>query len=278
MIFKTSIVLAYLSLAQAVPTLVTEETITDLISRQSADSFRDKLPGCGDDPSYAKKSSYKKDQGQKVPKQGKDDACTTGHNSDHCWTEYYIVESEIEYNDWVNSGAAIDCNSTSSCSSTDIDLGQTCESHTVSHSDGGEWKILDMAIDGKIWDGWGLKAGGSVSYKWDNTKSDRKTVCTSQSARNTCNWKDHNCHQIWYAQRDARMYGYAMRVCNGGTKSKNVQMNEKRGDGKWIRGMEDFSIKLPINKLVGCNAKCEDPHYNEPKPSEPGRHPFHADW
>lgn len=108
---------------------------------------------------------------------------TLGTNQISFRTEYYIVESEIEYNNWVNSGAAIDCNSTSRCSSTDIDLGQTCESHTVSHSDGGEWKILDVAIDGKIWEGWGLKAGNSVSYKWDNSKSDQKTVCTSQSAR-----------------------------------------------------------------------------------------------
>ncbi|KAI6083042.1 hypothetical protein F4821DRAFT_281377 [Hypoxylon rubiginosum] len=278
MLFKSTAVLACLAFAQAVPTTITEGTLTDLIARQGAEKFRDQLPGCGDDPTFAPKSGYKKEQGKKVPKDGKDDACTTGHNSDHCWTEYYIVESEIEYNNWVNSGAAIDCNSTSRCSSTDIDLGQTCESHTVSHSDGGEWKILDVAIDGKIWEGWGLKAGNSVSYKWDNSKSDQKTVCTSQSARNQCTWEDDKCHQIWYAQRDARLYGYAMRVCNGKTDSKNTQMNEQKSDGKWIRGMEDFSIRLPINKLVGCNAKCEEHNYPEPKPSEPGRHPFTADW
>ncbi|XXH01790.1 hypothetical protein Hte_008151 [Hypoxylon texense] len=275
MLFRSTAILAGLALVQAVPTAITEGTLTDLTSRQAVEKFRDTLPGCGDDPSFAPKSGYKKEQGVKVPKNGKDDACTTGHNDDHCWTEYYIVESEVEYSNWINSGSAIDCNSTSRCSSTDIDLGQTCESHTVSHSDGGEWKLLDVAIDGKIWAGWGLKAGNAVSYKWDNTQSDQKTVCTSQSARN---WEDDKCHQIWYAQRDIRMHGYAMRVCNGGTKSKNVQMNEQKSNGKWIRGMADFSIRLPINKLVGCNAQCEQTKYPEPIPSEPGRHPFTADW
>ncbi|KAI2616775.1 hypothetical protein GGR54DRAFT_608849 [Hypoxylon sp. NC1633] len=278
MLFTTAAIFACLSVVQAAPTVPVDGAVMDLITRQATSTFRDKLPGCGDDPSFAAKSVYTKETGVKVPKQGSDDACTTGHNSDHCWTEYYIVESEVEYNNWVNSGAAIDCNSTTTCSSTDVDLGQTCESHTVSHSDGGEWKVLDMAIDGKIWEGWGLKAGTSVSYKWDNSKSDQKTVCTSQSARNSCTWQDDQCHQIWYAQRDMRLYGYAMRVCVGSTKSTNVQMNEQKSNGRWIRGMEDFSIRLPINKLVGCNAKCEETSYSEPTPSEPGRHPFTADW
>lgn len=85
MLFKSTAVLACLAFAQAVPTTITEGTLTDLIARQGAEKFRDQLPGCGDDPTFAPKSGYKKEQGKKVPKDGKDDACTTGHNSDHCW-------------------------------------------------------------------------------------------------------------------------------------------------------------------------------------------------
>lgn len=87
MLFKSTAILAGLALVQAVPTTITEGTIMDLISRQnSADKFRDTLPGCGVDPSYATdKSSYKIEQGVKVPKQGSDDACTSGHKGSHCW-------------------------------------------------------------------------------------------------------------------------------------------------------------------------------------------------
>ncbi|KAI1772143.1 hypothetical protein F4818DRAFT_189295 [Hypoxylon cercidicola] len=274
-------ILACLSLVQAVPTSVAERDLTELVSRATPEQFRDQLPGCGDDPSYStQKSGYKKDQGVKVPREGKNDACNdgSGNSAGHCWTEYWIVESEVEYNNWVNTGSAIDCKSTSRCTSTDIDLGQTCASYTVSHSDGGEWKILDVAVDGKIFKDWGLKVGGSISYKWDNTKANQQTACTSQSARNQCSWEDDKCHQVWYAQRDVRLHGYAMRVCNGKNKKGDSQMNEQRADGKWVRGMEDFSFRLPINKLVGCNGWCEQTTYPEPVPEEPGRHPFTADW
>ncbi|KAI6082496.1 hypothetical protein F4821DRAFT_281790 [Hypoxylon rubiginosum] len=273
MLFGATI-LACLSLAHALPALSDEGM--DLISMSlrevpADDKFRDKLPGCGDDPSFATtKSVYKINQGVKVPRVDKKDA-----------TEYWIVESEVEYNDWVNTGSAIDCKSTSRCTSTDTDLGQTCETITATHSDGGEFKYLDVAIDGKIFKDYGLKYGASLSYKWDNSKGTSQSVCTSQSARNQCSWEDDKCHQVWYAQRDVRLYGYAMRVCNGKDTSKpqNVQLNVQRdSDKKWIRGQQDFSIRLPINKLVGCNALCEATSYNEPIPEEKGRHPFTADW
>ncbi|KAI1373484.1 hypothetical protein F4677DRAFT_448312 [Hypoxylon crocopeplum] len=282
MLFRTAAVLACLGLAKAVPTMVVDDAVAELISRQSPNQFRDKLPGCGEDPSYAsRKSDYQISQGKKVPKVGKDDACgNKAGGKGHCWTEYWIVESEIEYNDWVNSGSAIDCNSTTRCSSTDIDLGQTCESYTVSKGEGGDWKVLDAGFEYKVFENWSLKASSSYSYKFDESKANAKTVCTSQSARNQCTWEDDECHQVWYAQRDVRLYGYSTRVCNSSTKQKDkpVQMNIQRSDGYWVRGMIDFSIRLPINKLVGCNAKCEALHYTDPKPTEAGRHPFNADW
>ncbi|KAI1262937.1 hypothetical protein F5Y18DRAFT_429805 [Xylariaceae sp. FL1019] len=202
------------------------------------------MPGCDNDPSYEKQRSvYNKEEGVKLPKAGDDDACTTGYNSDHCWTEFYFVESEID----------------------------------IVKISGWDFKVLDLAVEGKVYENFSLKAGGSVSYKWDTSTTDTNTICTTSSAQNQCIWNDGECHQIWYAQRDARLHGYAMRVCNGAT-SGATQMNEQKSDGKWIRGMADFSVKLPINKLVGCNAKCGDTTYSEPTPTEPGLHPFDADW
>ncbi|KAI0179901.1 hypothetical protein GGR52DRAFT_217909 [Hypoxylon sp. FL1284] len=278
MIFKNAAVLACVGLAQAMPA---QTDVADLESRAGVvkvdQKFRDALPGCDFDPSYGGKSGYMQGNGVKVPKDGKDDACTTGHNSDHCWTEYWIVEAEVEFSEWTNSGSSIDCKTTSTCSSADIDLGQTCDTHGNASSSGGEWKIIDAAIEGKVWDDKvGLKLGMGGSYKVDNQDNKAHMTCTSESARNQCTWNDQGCHQIWYAQRDARLYGYAVRVCNGKTNGK-TQMNEQRGDGKWVRGMQDFNFKLPINKAVGCGADCRDVNYKEPKKSEPGRFQFHAE-
>lgn len=87
MLLKTTVVLVCLSLAQAVPTLVSEDEITSLVSRQAAiEKYRDVIPGCKDDPSFeTTKSKFKKEQGVKIPKSGKDDQCTSGKGDNHCW-------------------------------------------------------------------------------------------------------------------------------------------------------------------------------------------------
>jgi hypothetical protein len=67
--------------------------IADLLKRQDPNNqqntgdFKGLIPNCNDvDASTSTKNTeYSVDQGVKIPKNGKDDECTTGHNSDHCW-------------------------------------------------------------------------------------------------------------------------------------------------------------------------------------------------
>jgi hypothetical protein len=47
-----------------------------------------------------------------------------------------------------------------------------------------------------------------------------------------------------------------------------VQQQTQNKNGRWVRGQAEFSIALPVNRIVGCNAKCEDLVYNEPLPNE----------
>ncbi|KAF5563779.1 hypothetical protein FPANT_14207, partial [Fusarium pseudoanthophilum] len=126
------------------------ETLDSLVKRIDAKIYRDEIPDCSsEDPSFMipKQTGYGVDQGVKLPKSGNDDACTTGHNSDHCWTEYWFVESAVEYSSWQNSGAAIDCKSTSSCNSNVAQIKQSCTSYTHSSSNGVDFKALDAALE-----------------------------------------------------------------------------------------------------------------------------------
>lgn len=62
------------------------------------DKFRDKLPGCGDDPSFATtKSVYKINQGVKVPRVDKKDACDkgNGNSAGHCWQVTLILHLRV---------------------------------------------------------------------------------------------------------------------------------------------------------------------------------------
>ncbi|KAH9907216.1 hypothetical protein F4778DRAFT_799554 [Xylariomycetidae sp. FL2044] len=288
---EISLLFALLGLSTAAPSPITDEDV-ELISRSfsprdagpnNQEFYRDYVPPCDEDPSYvdiSHKSKHTRGDGKKLPKDGKDDMCTTGHNSDHCWTEYWFTETEIEYDNWSNSGAAIDCKSTSSCSSRDVDLKQTCTSMTKSKGETADWKAFDIGFEGKVWKDWSFKASDSFSYKWDHGETNGTTICTTAAAYNTCTWEDEECHQVWYATRNVRVYGYVARICNGKGKGGSMLNEElKDGSGKWIRGMADMSFLVPINKQVGCNAKCDSQKYTDPKPSEQGgRHAFEADW
>jgi hypothetical protein len=218
------------------------ETLDSLIKRIDAKIYRDEIPDCSsEDPSFMipKQTGYSVDQGVKLPKNGKDDACTTGHNDDHCWTEYWFVESAVEYSSWQNSGAAIDCASTSSCNSNIAQLKQSCTSYTHSSSNGVDYKILDASFDYAI-PNTAAKVSFGSSINYQHTDLDGKTtmICTTDSTTkyvkpstldicilmltikpSTCEWDDQGCHQVWYADRTKRIWGHMDRVCVGTTKA-----------------------------------------------------------
>ncbi|KAH7471573.1 hypothetical protein FOMA001_g13616 [Fusarium oxysporum f. sp. matthiolae] len=248
------------------------ETVDDLIKRVDPKVYRDEVPGCGkdNDPSYMipKQTGYSVDQGVKLPKSGDHDACTTGHNNDHCWTEYWFVESAIEYSSWQNSGAAIDCRSTSSCNSDNSVSTQSCTAHTKQWSNGVDWQIVEAKlektipnIDAKV------SIGSNVKYQHSDVGADTTQICTLDQTTNRCTWDDQGCHQVWYADRTKRIWGHISRVCVGKTDG-NVQQQTQNKNGRWVRGQAEFSIALPVNRIVGCNAKCEDLTYNEPLPTD----------
>ncbi|KAI1427971.1 hypothetical protein F5Y12DRAFT_734454 [Xylaria sp. FL1777] len=275
------IMLAYLSMTSAAPAPVPGELIKEALSYKSFNNF---LPSCDnveDDPSYFPpyNGSYHIDDGHKLPKNGKDDECTKGHGDNHCWTEFWIVEGAIEYQNWVNTGSAIDCKSTSLCSSTTVDVGnQTCSSTGSSNSNGVGVDIGVAFSKAKFVGDAEFSASSSVSYDHTWVTSTEEQFCTSTGATNMCTWNDQNCHQVWYAQRDIRLYGYFTRVCNGKTSNVVQQVDQpKNKKGKVVRGMWDFNFILPINKLVGCNALCSAIDYATPTPPSEPKMPFNID-
>ncbi|KAF5000036.1 hypothetical protein FGRMN_2046 [Fusarium graminum] len=249
------------------------ETVDQLIKRVPAKVYRDVIPNCDlgeNDPSFMipKQTGYSVDQGVKLPKKGSDDACTTGTGDDHCWTEYFFVESAIEYSGWENSGAAIDCRTTSSCNSDSSISGQSCTSHTKTSSNGMDWQIIEAKFETAIPDtNAKVSIGTNVKYQHSDSQADTTTICTTDATTNRCTWNDQGCHQVWYADRTKRIWGHMSRVCVGKTTS-TVQQQTLNKNGRWVRGMAEFSIALPVNRIVGCNAKCEDLTYNEPLPAD----------
>ncbi|KAH6887134.1 hypothetical protein B0T10DRAFT_607888 [Thelonectria olida] len=247
------------------------ETLDSLIKRIDPKIYRDEIPDCSvEDPSFMipKQTGYSVDQGVKLPKNGKDDACTTGHNDDHCWTEYWFVESAVEYSSWQNSGAAIDCASTSSCNSNIAQLKQSCTSYTHSSSNGVDYKILDASLDYAIPNTAAkVTFGSSINYQHTDLDGKSTMICTTDSTTNTCNWEDQGCHQVWFADRTKRIWGHMDRVCVGTTKVE-VQQQTLNANGRYVRGQAEFSIAIPINHIVGCNAVCSDLTYDEPIPTD----------
>ncbi|KAH7150304.1 hypothetical protein B0J13DRAFT_499263 [Dactylonectria estremocensis] len=275
--------LAHLSLAAAMPAKrepmderAVREILNELEARgQNVESLINKHPSF----MIPKQTGYGVDQGIKLPKKGNDDACTTGHDGDHCWTEYWFVESAVEYSSWQNSGAAIDCKSTSSCNSNVAQLRQSCTSYTHSSSNGVDYKIIDATLDLAIPNSENkVSLGSSINYQHTDVDGKSTMICTTDSTTNTCQWEDEGCHQVWFADRTKRIWGHMDRVCVG-TTSVEVQQQTKNANGRYVRGQAEFSIAIPVNHIVGCNALCSDLTYNEPMPTDGiTRTPFDVVW
>jgi hypothetical protein len=161
------------------------QTIDSLLKRVDAKIYHDEVPDCStEDPSFMmpKQTGYSVDQGVKLPKSGSDDACTTGHGNDHCWTEYWFVESAVEYSSWQNSGAAIDCASTSSCNSDVAQLAQSCTAFTHSSSNGVDWQILEGKLEYAIPNTAAkISLGSNIKYQHSEVNSDTTQICNTES-------------------------------------------------------------------------------------------------
>ncbi|KAK3330450.1 hypothetical protein B0H66DRAFT_469938 [Apodospora peruviana] len=263
------------------------------MKRESIADYQGKIPGCthDDDPSNVgtPKPQWDVNHGYKIPKDGNDDACTSGHGADHCWTEYYLVEAAIEYFDWQPSGSAANCSADahSSCSNAVGSLAQSCSTTGMTESNGWDWKIIDIA--GQLSYGGGpsrtfggsLTAGGSYTKSHSEVKYDLTQVCKTDSATVTCSWENPDgerkelCHQVWFADRVQHVWGQAQRVCNKCKGTAGVTVQQNTGDGKvCVRGQKEFEFRVPINKIVHCDGKCHDIESGLPKPENTPRMPF----
>lgn len=259
------------------------DELLKLAKRASIADFAGKIPGCDDDPSKpgTPKPQWVVNHGVKIPKNkgANDDACTTGHNGDHCWTEYYLVEAAVEYFSWLPTGSAINCPAgpKDSCSVAVTSLAQSCSITGTTSTEGWDWKIIDASAKLGIGFKTGPKnsvdlAGGmGISKTRETTNHDLTNNCRQDSSTATCTWTNDGteratlCHQVWYADRVLHIWGQAQRVCNKCGDAKNVQ--QQTGDGKvCVRGQKEFDFRLPINKLVNCNGDCgsNNPGVNQP--------------
>ncbi|KAL9010217.1 MAG: hypothetical protein Q9173_004829 [Seirophora scorigena] len=263
------------------------DILGEIVKRTSIAEFKNYLPGCGDDEDPSKKGTpipaWPVNHGVKIPKDGKDDQCTTGHRGDHCWTEYRIVEAAIEYMSWQPAGGAVNCDGTETCSSTETNIKQSCSTIGSTMTNGFDWKIIDAALKLKP-RGQDLELSSGISFKHEKTDVDLKQTCSNFQSAQTCLWKPantpgaDNCHQVWYADRILHVWGQAQRTCNKCTK---VAVQQNSGDGKvCVRGQKEFDLVLPVNKLVHCNGICNkpDPGMSIPPNTERALYSEPADW
>lgn len=262
--------------------------IRDLIKRESIADYPGKIPGCSaeDDPSNVEtpRPGWPVNHGYKIPKDGKDDACTTGHGGDHCWTEYFLVEGAVEYFDWQPASSALSCSAAaqSSCSVTLGNMQQSCSTTGTTSTKGLDWKIIDYSFTGTYnipaLGSVSLNLGGSVTKTDSQTNHDLTQVCRQETTSVTCTWTNTDnqpkelCHQTWFADRVLHVWGQAQRTCNKCTK-RDVQQNT--GDGKvCVRGQKEFEFRVPINKLLNCDGRCGDNESGLDKPPNGPRGPY----
>lgn len=245
------------------------DKLLKLAKRALIEDFVGKIPGCYDDPSNlgTPKPNYAVNQGVRIPKTkgANDDACGSGHNGDHCWTEYYLVEAAVEFFSWAKTGSPVNCSAgpNDSCSSVST-LAQSCTTTGTTSSEGYDWKIIEGSLKlgvNSLKNRVEVAAGGTYSKIWTTTDHHLTKVCQQESPSATCTWNNDSterrnlCHQLWYADRVMHVWGQAQRVCNKCGNADTVQ--QQTGDGKvCVRGQEGFDYRLPINKLVFCDGAC----------------------
>ncbi|KAK8849140.1 hypothetical protein PGQ11_015620 [Apiospora arundinis] len=264
---------------------VDSSVLLDLAKRATVKEFVGHIPGCNsaDDPSNkdTPKPPYKVNQGVRIPRNGKDDECNSGSGNKKCWTVYYLVESAVEYYDWRQTGSAINCpaGAKDSCSSAVQETKQDCTTTGTSTTNGMDWKILDVGV--KLAEEV-VTLGGSMSWNYAKTTTDLTQACRADTSTVTCTWNNDGsgrkgndlCHQVWYADRVLHVWGQAQRECNKCTNG-NVQQNT--GDGKiCVRGQKQFDFRMPINKLVHCNGKCDHKDAGVPQPTNGQKQPYQA--
>ncbi|KAF5671224.1 hypothetical protein FHETE_4194 [Fusarium heterosporum] len=273
---------------------ISDEEVREHAKRSSVTDYAGKIPGCDYDPSDPSipKPGWAVNQGVRIPKDGERDNCDNKQSgADHCWTEYRLVEAAIEYFSWQKSGSAVNCPADpgSSCSVAVTGLTQTCSTTGTVETNGWDFKILERSLTvGLAPAGSSLKAdlgfSQGISHNWANSEYKLRQTCTTESSAVTCTWVNPDstpknlCHQIWYADRVAHVWGQAQRTC---AKCSNGNVQQNAGDGNvCVRGQMEFDFRIPLNKLIHCDGRCdsEDPGLNMPPNGERRAYQDVTDW
>ncbi|CAG8975777.1 hypothetical protein HYALB_00009298 [Hymenoscyphus albidus] len=127
----------------------------------------------------------------------------------------------------INTGNAVDCKTTSTCSQLSISLNQSCVAN------GKSWdNAVQVSFEGKL----GklkevLDIGGGLSLSHNAGGSEVTTICNAKSDTSSCSWSDQGCHVIWKAKRNRRIHGYFRRSCDKPRSGTNMPDTQPRADG-----------------------------------------------
>jgi hypothetical protein len=243
--------------------MLSPQIIENHLQGRSVQSPISGLPGCSksdqgksdnQDPTWATgTSNYTDGEGVNV---GND--CTTGHNSNHCWTDYFLVGTTVSYDNWYEAIGDINCSQNGTCAQAISQLQQTCKST--------EWSVsetISTEFEFEI-----VKVGLSVTV----TAGQTYQSCNGNTTMETCTWTDGGCHSVWAAQRVTNAHGYTRRSCVSPTSDTNANMpnSPKRSDGFYTRGMMDFSVPLSDGNSISCDGQCGSTYNPGPLPAVPG--------
>jgi hypothetical protein len=141
-----------------------------------------------------------------------------------CWTDYYVVNHGIIYDDWKQASDKIYCTGTSLCTLNQMSGVQTCETWSVGVEGGVEAGIFNFGV--------------SLGY-------DLQKCHVAQDIK-ACNWNDGGCHVVWTRQQLLAQEGYARRRCDDGS-------------GDYTAWLQDFKYTAPTEHAdYGCGSKCSD--------------------
>lgn len=183
-------------------------------------------------------------------------------------------------------GMVIDCAESDTCSQQNVNLNQTCTENKIT-SEGSIKGTIETKLP-EWFEGW-LPSFNFVSVKSTNNLVNEK-ICTETSSSGSCSWNDQQCHGIWTAQRNRRVWyvisivhsmtssfsansvacrGYQRRTCTSSRSGTNMPNTSARPDGYYTVGMQDISIVVPDSTMVGCAALCGEHSYPYPVPDDP---------
>lgn len=116
-----------------------------------------------------------------------------------CHTEYYLAGYEAWYDSYVPVVDQFNCNSTTSCTSTDINAKQTCVTNSFGASDAIGITVKDEIL------GSGIDVSNTFTISYDHAIQS----CNTATMSNACTWAG-GCHSVYYSPSMMTYFGYTV--------------------------------------------------------------------